>query len=287
MNTSKNTTKNVLSYLLFPLIMGVNISFLLIAIKNNWDLGSSFTNLLIGNLVAMFLLEKVWTFKQEWSTSLTEFIRDISYFGFNGLLDAGVKLGLGYLVITYTPPAQLLPLWLSTILALLVVEFFGYWYHRLGHIHHFLWKIHSIHHVPDKVNLWNNNTANFLNIVFGGIAKLLPLILLGFCQEAVFIAVSLTTIHSFVVHVNADIKGGWLGHVFFTPEHHRLHHSTDIEEAQNFSVLLTLWDRVFGTYIYKCGRVPNEIGVTHPESYPKPSQVIKGFLFPFTKKRLW
>ncbi len=287
MNTFKTSLRSLLSYILFPLIIGTNISLLISAIHFHWDLGNTFTFLLICNLIGMYLLEKVWIFKKEWDMSFLEFLRDFGYFGFNGILDAGVKLGLGYLVITFTSPVQYLPLWLSAITAILVAEFFGYWYHRLGHIQHFLWKIHSIHHVPDKVNLLNNNTANFLNIVLGGFIKLLPLIILGFCQEAVFIAVSLTTIHSFVVHVNADIKGGWLGSIFLSPEHHRLHHSTNLKEAQNYAVLLTLWDRVFGTYLYKEGLTPKKVGVTQSKEYPRPFEVVKGFLFPFTSKWLW
>ncbi len=167
MTTSQNARRKFFSHALFPLILGTNITLLILAVMQGWDLGSSFTYMLFGNLGGMFLLEKIWLFKKEWDISFMEFLRDFGYFGFNGLVDAGVKLGLGYLVIIYSPPAQALPLWASAILAILMVEFFGYWYHRLGHEIHFLWKIHSIHHVPDKVNLLNNNTANFLNIAFG------------------------------------------------------------------------------------------------------------------------
>ena len=287
MNTNQNQVRKIFSYVLFPFIVGTNISLLIVSITQGWDLGSSFTYMLLGNIVGMFFLEKIWFFKKEWNTNLAELIRDFGYFGFNGLLDAAVKFGIGYLVITYASPTQLMPLWVSAILAILVVEFFGYWYHRIGHVNHFLWKIHSIHHVPDKVNLLNNNTANFLNIVFGTAIKLLPLTLLGFCKEAVFIATSLTTIHSYVVHVNADIKGGWLNAIFMSPEHHRMHHSTVIQEAKNFAVLLTFWDKIFGTYVYQKGMVPKEVGVQNPENYPKPFEVVKGFLFPFTSKRLW
>lgn len=287
MKKTQNKTKEFLSHILFPLILFTNISVLIIAITAPWDLGNTFTNLLFANLASLFILEKAWVFKKEWDTNFKDFIRDFGYFGINGLLDAGVKLGIGYVAITYASPTHVLPLWASTILAILLVEFFGYWYHRLGHHVHFLWKIHSIHHVPDKVNLLNNNTANFLNIVFGTTLKLFPLMLLGFNQEAVFIATSLTTIHSFVVHINADIKGGWLNYIFLSPQHHRLHHSTVIQEAKNFATLLTFWDAIFGTFHYRAGLVPKEVGVIHPENYPKPYEVIKGFVFPFTSVRLW
>lgn len=287
MNPNKKQKENLAAGIIFPTIVLSNISVLIFAVHLHWDLGAAFTTLLVANLVIMFIIERIWHFKKEWNTNWIEFIRDFGYFGLNGLLDTGVKLAFGYLVIYNAPVARHLPFAVSTVIAILIVELFGYWYHRLGHVQHFLWKIHSIHHVPDKVNLLNNNTVNFLNTVFGTTVKLGPLLLLGFSQEATFVAVSLTTIHSFVVHMNADIKGGWLGAIFFTPEHHRLHHSTLVEEAQNFATLLTFWDRIFGTYLYKEGLVPKEVGVVHPESYPRPNEIIKGFLFPFTKKRLW
>lgn len=287
MDSQTTGIKKIITYALFPLIVFTNIVILFVSIQLDWELASTFNYLLIGNLVVIFFLEKLLTFKKEWNVNWKEFIRDFGYFGFNGIIDSGVKLGLGYIAITYASPTQSLPLWLSSILAILIVEFFGYWYHRLGHINHFLWKIHSIHHVPDKVNLLNNNTANFLNIAFGSIIKLLPLILLGFSKEAVFIAVSLTTIHSYVVHMNVDIKAGWLNHIFLSPEHHRFHHSTSVEEAKNFAVLLTFWDKVFGTYVYKENGVPKDIGVENSEEYPKPFEIIKSLVFPFTSKKLW
>ena len=287
METPRINFHNVLTKILFPFILVSNILLLIFAVSSRLDLAMSFNILLIGNLVVLFVLEKVLMFRSNWNINLKEFFRDFGYFGFNGLMDTGVKLILGFIVINYSSPTRSIPFWISVMIAILIVEFFGYWYHRLGHENHFLWKIHSIHHVPDKVNLLNNNTANFLNIVFGTTVKLLPLILLDFDQQSVFIAVSLTTIHSYVVHMNADVRGGWLNQIFLSPEHHRFHHSTVIHEAKNFGVLLTLWDKVFGTYFLNEGMTPEIVGVANPDDYPKPFQVVRGFLFPFTKKRLW
>ena len=287
MKTQTNLFRTIMRHTIFPLVLFGNISALVLIVMKQMELASSFNYLLITNLIVLFVLEKILTFKNSWNMSVKEFLRDFGYFGFNGLIDTGVKMGLGFIVISYASPTGTLPLWLSSILAILIVEFFGYWYHRLGHENHFLWKIHSIHHVPDKVNLLNNNTANFLNIAFGTGIKLLPLILLGFSAEAVFIAVSLTTIHSYVVHMNTDIRGGWLNAIFLSPEHHRFHHSTVIEEAGNFAVLLTIWDRAFGTYVFEEDKTPEKIGVQNEEHYPRPFQLIKGFLFPFTAKKLW
>ncbi len=286
MNTIKRQLNKALSNVAFPGIISINISLLIAAIIYEWNLGTSFSYLLIGNIIGMFFIEKILTFRKEWNITFLEFLRDFGYFGFNGLIDAAVKLALGYIAILYAPQTSQLPLWLSSIIAIIIVEFFGYWYHRIGHENHFLWKVHSIHHVPNKVNLFNNNTANFLNIVLGTSLKLLPLVLLGFSKESVFIATSITTIHSYVVHINADIKAGPLKHIFLSPEHHRLHHSTVIQEAKNFAVLLTLWDRIFGTYVYKKS-APKIVGVKKPEMYPKPFEVFKGLVFPFTSKRLW
>ena len=47
------------------------------------------------------------------------------------------------------------------------------------------------------------------------------------------------------------------------PAHHRLHHSTVIEEAGNFASAITLWDIAFGTY-------PNRVhGTNNPYASPE------------------
>ena len=165
-------------------------------------------------------------------------------------------------------------------LAILIADFGGYWMHRWGHLG-WLWKVHGVHHAPDKVNTWNNNTIHFVNSIYGGLAKTLPLALLGFDPTVIIIAAYASTIQSYAVHANIDVDLGWLGYLIMGPVHHRLHHSTVLEEAGNFASATTVWDIAFGTFVYEPGRAPAEIGIVEPEKFPAPLDVVRNQLHPF------
>ena len=109
--------------------------------------------------------------------------------------------------------------------------------------------------------------------------------LLGFSEEAVFAATLFLSLQTFAVHVNADVKLGFLNHLIMGPEHHRLHHSVDIDEAGNHASALTLWDRVFGTFTWKEGRTPEAVGIGAGVEFPEPNDIIDNQLFPFCLER--
>ena len=51
------------------------------------------------------------------------------------------------------------------------------------------------------------------------------------------------------MHMNVRWKLGWLDWILVTPRTHEIHHSADAAHYNtNFGVLLSVWDRMFGTY---------------------------------------
>ncbi len=63
-----------------------------------------------------------------------------------------------------------LPLVLAAVVALLIYEFLQYWFHRISHeakgkFGLFLWKVHSIHHLPDKVYLLMHPVSHPINAI--------------------------------------------------------------------------------------------------------------------------
>ena len=131
------------------------------------------------------------------------------------------------------------------------------------------------------MNTWNNNTIHFLNSLYSGLGKTLPLALLGFDPSVIVIAAYITTIQSYAVHANIDVELGALGYLIMGPAHHRLHHSTTIEQAGNFASAITLWDIAFGSFVYGPGLAPAEVGVVKPETFPSPTNVLRNQLHPF------
>ncbi|MBL4766772.1 MAG: hypothetical protein JKY94_03535 [Rhodobacteraceae bacterium] len=47
------------------------------------------------------------------------------------------------------------------------------------------------------------------------------------------------------------------------------HHSADVNEAKNYGATLSIYDQLFGTFVYHPGIPPKEFGV-HPNSGQPP-----------------
>jgi hypothetical protein len=71
-----------------------------------------------------------------------------------------------------------------------------------------------------------------------------------------------------ITHMNVRFRFGWLNYLIGTNEIHRWHHSNQLHEAQNYSVVM-LWDHLFGTFVYpKHRRLPSQMGLFNEHAYP-------------------
>lgn len=284
------TGKRLLSVAGYPGYLLANGAYAAWAIGTGQDLGLAALFGLFGSLAYLIILERALPYRREWHADWREWVRDAVYFGVNGAVDALTNIALVALSIWVAARldwgAASLPLWLSIPLAVLIADFTSYWLHRKSHDIPWLWKVHGVHHAPDKVNAFNNNTVHFLNTAFSGAAKMLPILALGFSAEAVYAAGLFITIQTFGVHVNAELNLGFLNHFIMGPEHHRLHHSLVLEEAGNHAPALTLWDRVFGTFTWRPGLAPKGVGIGGGIEFPEPNRIVENQLFPFLPEPL-
>ena len=63
------------------------------------------------------------------------------------------------------------------------------------------------------------------------------------------------------MHLNVSWRLRWLEWIFVTPRYHHIHHSDNpAHHTANLGAVLTIWDRLFGTYVD-----PDE--VTHDISF--------------------
>ena len=278
--TGRSTIHRLAVRTAYPAVLVGNVAALLWAAQDSDRLGAFALPGLLVSLLVLCVLERLLPHKASWHPDAREGLRDFFYFGMNGGLDALGKLAVALCVSTAGTWHNGLPVWLALPLAVLVVDFAGYWLHRLGHSG-WLWKVHGVHHTPDKVNTWNNNTIHFINTLYSGLSKSLPLWALGFSADIIVVAAYLSTLWSFAVHANIDVEMAGLDRFLMSPVHHRLHHSTQIEEAGNFASVTTLWDRVCGTFVYGPGRVPAAGGVQEPLAFPQPNEILRNQLHPF------
>lgn len=138
--------------------------------------------------------------------------------------------------------------WLALIIAFLCHELAYYWEHRLGHRVGLFWAFHSIHH---SSNEFNHSTAA-RGFYFDGKLQIMGAItaaMLG-VSPMVYLAVVVAK-SAFGIWNHASYVGdlGWMEKVFATPRNHMVHHANQPKYIdKNYSQVLIVWDRLFGSF---------------------------------------
>ena len=145
-----------------------------------------------------------------------------------------------------------IPAALKIIPALLIIDCFMYWWHRMNHRLPFLWRFHKFHHQDLYLNSTSAIRFHPAEIIISGLLRIIVFIPLGIekkqlaIYEKIFFPV--ITLH----HSNIEISQGldfFLRKFIVSPEMHRIHHSDKLSEAHtNFGSVLPYWDMVFGSY---------------------------------------
>jgi sterol desaturase/sphingolipid hydroxylase (fatty acid hydroxylase superfamily) len=124
--------------------------------------------------------------------------------------------------------------------------------HRLFHGIKLMWRVHQVHHSEDDLDLTTGLRFHPVEALFTQGLMLLTIFLLGPPPAAVALAAMATILQDFFTHANLRVPDS-LDHILrlaiITPAMHRVHHSQDIpDQNANFGTVLSLWDRMFGTY---------------------------------------
>lgn len=255
------------------------------AIAIHFRLNFTLINLLflVGNFGYLALLERIIPFDADWYPEAREWGRDGIYFAITMLGGGMALVSVVAISKVVAPLHSALPLWVEIPLALVLNSLTSYLFHRLQHIHPWLWRVHGVHHVPAKVNLSNNSVNHIFDVLGRRFVTQLPLLLLGISQPAIFAASVFTTAQGYFVHANIDVRLGWLNYLLTSPEQHRLHHSTDVKEAGHFGVDLSIWDLLFRTFTWYPKRRPAEVGVPDRTAFPASDAILSSLLHPFRR----
>ncbi|XP_072384079.1 alkylglycerol monooxygenase-like isoform X1 [Diabrotica undecimpunctata] len=132
-------------------------------------------------------------------------------------------------------------------LAALGVDFCYYWVHRACHEVHILWAQHQVHHSSEEFNLAVGLRQSFFH-GWCGFMFYLPLAFV--IPPAHFVThQQFNLLYQFWIHTVTVTTLGPLEYVFNTPQHHRVHHGSNIYCLdKNFGGVLIIWDRLFGTF---------------------------------------
>lgn len=145
-----------------------------------------------------------------------------------------------------------LPLWLTVLATVLIIDGWRYWLHRWYHEVPLLWRVHLIHHSDNQVDITTTERHHPLEAVVSLAAMLALVVLLGLPAEGVAVYYIIAMVVALVSHANIDLPPAFdqmLRKVIVTPAVHAIHHSDHPAETDsNYGAVLIVWDRLFGTY---------------------------------------
>jgi len=242
-------------------------------------------------ILILVLFERIWPADPRWRMTWRSFLRDIQFFVVNGLTIGGINTVFaivgGAAAANHSGPLTAWPLWLAVPVGLFAVDFIQYWEHRIAHesggpVGRLMWLSHAAHHLPEQVYVLMHPASHpIYTFLVRALATILPLYLLGLAPEAVILVNLVMGVQGIISHSNLDLRSGWFNYLLVGAELHRYHHSADRQEAGNYAVTLSFIDMLFGTFVYRPGRLPAQIGVADPEDYPRSGEVWKIMLLPF------
>jgi sterol desaturase/sphingolipid hydroxylase (fatty acid hydroxylase superfamily) len=142
---------------------------------------------------------------------------------------------------------------LRIVLGVIVLDFsVGYLSHRTLHMSSFLWRFHRIHHCDDFVDVTTTYRTHPVETVWRFVFSVVPVWLIGIPAQAVLIQRLLQSAFGIVEHSNVRLPRAVdrvLSAVLVTPNLHKVHHSRLLAETNsNYANVLTLWDRLLGTF---------------------------------------
>lgn len=190
------------------------------------------------------------------------------------------SLGLGIIIVSYPYLVEHLALtqietsWLVWLIAFVVLDFAGYWNHRLSHHVNIFWNQHVIHHSSEQFNLACALRQSISNLLGYFPLFLLPAALVGVPHQVIAILAPIHLFAQFWYHTQHIGKMGWMEYIIVTPSQHRVHHAINPEYIdKNLGQVLCVWDRWFGTFQEELETVPPQYGVLKPAATWNPIHI--------------
>ncbi|MEE1746215.1 MULTISPECIES: sterol desaturase family protein [unclassified Streptomyces] len=280
-----SSTRAVLCVSAYPFLLASTVLVAAVALWFDWDPDRVSPLFLLGVISYLTALERLIPHRRSWHPNAGEWRWYGVYFVLTMAASAFAQYLVSAVVTVVSPHEPTFNLWVEMPAALLTGSLASYLVHRLGHTNAILWRVHGVHHVPEKVNVANNGVNHVLDIVLAQGTVQLALALVGFSRDSVFVVGLFVAAQGYFVHANIDVRIGRLNHVLASPEQHRLHHSTDLSEAGHYGSDLSIWDHFFGSYTWRPGREPVAVGLGDPASFPPTGEIVSSFLHPLRRAK--
>jgi sterol desaturase/sphingolipid hydroxylase (fatty acid hydroxylase superfamily) len=145
------------------------------------------------------------------------------------------------------------PAWVELVLSVLILDLAIWAQHLVTHKVPLFWRFHRVHHADRDMDVTTGFRFHPVEILASMGLKIGLVYLLGPAALAVLVFEILLSATALFSHSNLALPAPVdrvLRLVLVTPDMHRVHHSVHrAEHDSNYGFCLSLWDRIFRTYV--------------------------------------
>jgi sterol desaturase/sphingolipid hydroxylase (fatty acid hydroxylase superfamily) len=190
--------------------------------------------------------------------------------------------GYGFLPMLGLPP------FVSGVLAFVILDFAIWLEHVVFHKVPLLWRIHRVHHADTGLDLTTGLRFHPLEILLSILWKSAVILTIGAPVVSVLIFEVVLNGAAMFNHANLRLPARadrLLRRVIVTPDMHSIHHSAEPSETDtNYGFNLSIWDRMFSTYLARSKHPPEDMRIgLAPYGNPLPARLLWSLLLPFRK----
>lgn len=170
------------------------------------------------------------------------------------------------------------------ILSVILLDLIYYGAHRLNHRVPFLWRFHRAHHSDLDVDVTTSVRFHLGEVLITTGIKGVSVLALGVPTVGFLVSETALLAAGQFQHSNLRLPSlfeRWLRLIIVTPPMHLIHHSRrSAEHNTNFGVMISGWDRWFGTYFMGVQQKHIKVGL---DDYPTPKDVsfLRFYRIPF------
>ncbi len=154
--------------------------------------------------------------------------------------------GLGLLNTLAVGPAA------AFVIGMLFRSFVPWATHLAMHKVPLLWRVHRVHHTDTFLDVSTTVRFHPLEFLIRTPVHILASVAMGVPPVALMLYELVGSAQAIFVHANIRLPNlveRWMQWIIVTPDMHRIHHSSwQPATDSNFGAVLSIWDRLFGTY---------------------------------------
>lgn len=218
---------------------------------------------LFGWIALVFVLERLFAAEAPPTDNGTRIARNVGL-GVIAMTAAPLLLWLtGRISTGFAPIIPLAALGAAgaLIVQLLILDIWTYAMHRAYHRVPLLWRFHAPHHLDEHLDASSAFRFHLGEILISAAARLIPALIFGIGPATLLLFEAILTANAVFHHSNIRLPARFeraLSWIVVTPAiHWRHHHALRADTDSNYTAILSIWDRLFGS----ANPRPRELGM--------------------------